>query len=119
MSSVPLPNGVAPPADEPVFVISVAAYLSGLHPQTLRQYDRLGLVTPARTAGHNRMYSLRDIERLREVQRLSETGINLEGIARILELEEEVRMLRERIDELTSDVNSRALVVYRGRRRAR
>lgn len=101
----------------PVYVISVAAYLSGLHPQTLRQYDRLGLVTPARTSGRNRLYSARDIERLREVTRLSESGLNLEGIRRILDLEEEVQMLRRRIDELTQDRHSRALVVYRGKRR--
>lgn len=119
MTSIRMEAGAAPAADEPVFVISVAAYLSGLHAQTLRQYDRLGLVTPARSSGQNRMYSLLDIERLREVQRLGENGINLEGIRRILDLEEEVRMLRERIDALSSETNSRALVVYRGRRRAR
>jgi MerR family transcriptional regulator/heat shock protein HspR len=76
--------------DTPVYVISVAAQLSGLHPQTLRTYDRLGLVSPGR-AGRKptggRRYSLRDILALREVQRLSQEGINLEGIKRILELE--------------------------------
>lgn len=119
-TAVPMPGGPGQPGlDEPVFVISVAAYLAGLHPQTLRQYDKLGLVTPDRTAGRNRMYSLRDIERLREVSRLGEEGVNLEGIRRILELEEEVRMLRERIDSLTAHTNSRALVLYRGRRRNR
>jgi MerR family transcriptional regulator, heat shock protein HspR len=74
--------------DTPVYVISVAAQLSGLHPQTLRAYDRLGLVSPGRAAGRGRRYSLRDILILREVQRLSqEEGINLNGIKRILELE--------------------------------
>jgi MerR family transcriptional regulator/heat shock protein HspR len=103
-----------------VYAISVAAELAGLHPQTLRQYDRLGLVTPARTGGRNRLYSARDIERLREVQRLSDEGINLEGIRRILHLEAEVAMLRVRIDQLSAAQRSTALVVYRpaaGRRR--
>ena len=103
--------------DTPVYVISVAAELAGMHPQTLRQYDRLGLVSPARTGGRNRLYSARDIERLREVQRLSESGINLEGVRRILHLEAEVSMLRARIDELTVQQRSTALVVYRPQRR--
>ena len=82
--------------DTPVYVISVAAELSGLHPQTLRQYDRLGLVRPGRTPGRGRRYSMRDIQMLREVQRLSqEEGINLAGIKRILELQREVAELRE------------------------
>lgn len=105
------------PADTPVYVISVAAELAGMHPQTLRQYDRLGLVSPARTMGRNRLYSARDIDRLREVQRLSENGINLEGIRRILSLEAEVTMLRERIEELSARQRSTALVVYRPQRR--
>src|ERR1700728_62531 len=76
--------------DTPVYVISVAAQLSGLHPQTLRTYDRLGLVSPGRAAGKGRRYSLRDILILREVQRLSqEEGVNLSGIKRILDLESE------------------------------
>ncbi len=74
--------------DTPVYVISVAAQLSGLHPQTLRAYDRLGLVSPGRAPGRGRRYSLRDIVNLREVQRLSQQeGVNLQGIKRILELE--------------------------------
>jgi MerR family transcriptional regulator/heat shock protein HspR len=103
--------------DTPVYAISVAAELAGMHPQTLRTYDRLGLVSPARTGGRNRLYSARDIERLREVQRLSEHGINLEGIRRILGLEAEVAMLRSRIDELMGQQRSTALVVYRPQRR--
>jgi MerR family transcriptional regulator/heat shock protein HspR len=84
-----------------VFVISVAAELAGMHPQTLRQYDRLGLVSPRRTAGRGRRYSPRDIEQLREVQRLSQQeGMNLAGIKRILELENEVHALRSRLVEL-------------------
>lgn len=90
--------------DAPVYVISVAAALAGMHPQTLRQYDRLGLVTPRRTTGRGRRYTRRDIATLREVQRLSQDeGINLAGIKRILdltdrieELESEVAMLRSR-----------------------
>ena len=74
-------------AERAVYVISVAAELAGMHPQTLRQYDRLGLVSPARTSGHGRRYSRRDVERLRRVQALSQEGVNLEGIRRILDLE--------------------------------
>jgi MerR family transcriptional regulator/heat shock protein HspR len=88
-----------PDADLPIYVISVAAQLSGLHPQTLRQYDRLGLVSPGRSAGRSRRYSLRDIAMLREVQRLSqEEGVNLAGIKRILELESEVDALHDRLE---------------------
>ncbi|MCW2523608.1 MAG: putative transcriptional regulator, MerR family [Frankiales bacterium] len=87
-----------------VFVISVAAELAGMHPQTLRQYDRLGLVSPDRTAGRGRRYSARNIAQLREVQRLSqEEGVNLAGIKRILELENQVDALRSRLDELQND----------------
>ena len=93
----------------PVFVISVAAELSGMHPQTLRQYDRLGLVIPQRTRGRGRRYSTRDITRLREIQALSQDqGINLAGIKRILELQDEVAALegtlesvRERLSTMT------------------
>ena len=74
-------------AERAVYVISVAAELAGMHPQTLRQYDRLGLVSPARASGHGRRYSRRDVERLRRVQALSQEGVNLEGIRRILDLE--------------------------------
>ena len=81
----------SPDDDTPVFVISVAAQLAGMHAQTLRQYDRLGLVTPSRTSGGGRRYSQRDVALLREVQRLSqEEGVSLPGIARILELENQV-----------------------------
>jgi MerR family transcriptional regulator, heat shock protein HspR len=91
--------------DTPVFVISVAAQLSGLHAQTLRSYDRLGLVTPGRTRGGGRRYSARDIAVLREVQRLSqEDGVNLAGIKRIIELENEVDALRGRVAELIEEL---------------
>jgi MerR family transcriptional regulator/heat shock protein HspR len=84
--------------DEPLYVISIAAEMAGMHPQTLRQYDRLGLVSPRRTGGGGRRYSLRDIDQLREVQRLSQQeGVNLVGIKRILELESEVEALRTQL----------------------
>ena len=87
--------------ETPVYVISVAAQLAGMHPQTLRQYDRLGLVCPDRTAGRGRRYSARDIQQLREVQRLSQDeGVNLAGIKRIRELEEQVAALSRRVAEL-------------------
>jgi MerR family transcriptional regulator/heat shock protein HspR len=90
-----------------LYVISVAAELSGLHPQTLRQYDRIGLVSPSRTVGRNRRYSLRDIASLRTIQRLIGEGINHAGIKRIIELESamanmalEVAKLRIEVDAL-------------------
>ncbi|MCW2543072.1 MAG: MerR family transcriptional regulator [Frankiales bacterium] len=91
--------------DPTVFVISVAAELAGMHPQTLRQYDRLGLVTPERTGGGGRRYTQRDVELLREVQRLSqEDGVNLAGIKRIIELEHQVEALQERVQELHAEL---------------
>ena len=91
--------------DAQVFVISVAAELAGMHAQTLRQYDRLGLVTPSRTRGGGRRYSARDVALLREVQRLSQDeGVSLAGIARILELENQVDALRTRVAELSGEV---------------
>lgn len=86
----------------PLFVISVAAELAGMHPQTLRQYDRIGLVSPTRTAGKSRRYSMRDVVQLREVARLSSEGVSLEGIARILQLENQVAGLSARVRELES-----------------
>ncbi|MCU1675149.1 MAG: hspR [Frankiales bacterium] len=92
--------------DQPVFVISVAAQLAGMHPQTLRQYDRLGLVTPGRSGGGGRRYSARDFALLREVQRLSqEDGVNLAGIKRIIELENHVTALQERVTELVTELD--------------
>ena len=86
--------------DAPVFAIAVAAELAGMHPQTLRQYDRIGLVVPGRTRGGSRRYSARNIEQLREVARMSGEGMSLPAIARLLDLEDEVRMLRRRLIEL-------------------
>jgi MerR family transcriptional regulator/heat shock protein HspR len=88
-----------------VFVISVAAQLAGMHPQTLRQYDRLGLVTPGRASGRGRRYSARDVATLREVQRLSQDeGVNLAGIKRIMELEAEVDGLREQLRQVLAEL---------------
>lgn len=103
------------PADDmPVYVISVAAQLSGLHPQTLRQYDRMGLVQPGRAAGRGRRYSMRDIQMLREVQRLSQDeGINLAGIKRILELDHMVNELRAQVMHLQNELAAARNVVAR------
>lgn len=86
--------------DDPIFAIAVASELAGMHPQTLRQYDRLGLVQPTRTAGKSRRYSMRDVAQLREIARLSGEGVSLEGIRRVLELEDEVVRLRRRVRDL-------------------
>ena len=97
--------GRAVAEDAPVFVISVAAELAGMHAQTLRQYDRLGLVSPGRTRGGGRRYSPRDVALLREVQRLSqEDGVNLAGIKRIIDLESQVEALQQRVQELITEV---------------
>jgi MerR family transcriptional regulator/heat shock protein HspR len=94
-------------ADAKVLIISVAARMAGMHPQTLRQYDRLGLVQPGRAAGGGRRYSTRDVELLREVQRLSQDeGINLEGIRRIIGLEQTVGALRDRVADLEAALSA-------------
>ncbi|KJL40531.1 MerR family transcriptional regulator/heat shock protein HspR [Microbacterium terrae] len=86
--------------DAPIFAIAAAAELSRMHPQTLRQYDRLGLVVPARTQGGSRRYSLRHVAQLREVARMSAEGMSLPAIMRILELENRVRELHDRVADL-------------------
>ena len=106
-AGVPDPRRAPGPVaeDAPVFVISVAAQLAGMHAQTLRQYDRLGLVRPGRTPGGGRRYSPRDVALLREVQRLSqEDGVNLAGIKRIIELESQVEALQDRVRELLEEL---------------
>ena len=90
----------------PVFVISVAAQLTGLHAQTLRQYARLGLVSPGRTPGGGRRYSRRDIALLREVVRLSGLGIGLEGVRQVLTLEDQVHALQARVRELQAELEA-------------
>ncbi|MFN8073868.1 MAG: helix-turn-helix transcriptional regulator [Kineosporiaceae bacterium] len=112
-------HGDGPMFDEtaPVFVISVAAQLAGMHPQTLRQYDRLGLVSPGRTAGRGRRYSARDIAMLREVQRLSqEEGVNLAGIKRILELTLENARLRDTLAAMQDELAEAHARLAAGRR---
>jgi MerR family transcriptional regulator/heat shock protein HspR len=105
-------GGFSPEDTTPVFVISVAAQLAGMHAQTLRQYDRLGLVSPSRTRGGGRRYSARDVTLLREVQRLSqEEGVSLAGIKRILDLENQVLALRSRVTELRSEVDALRLAI--------
>ena len=94
-----------PPSPEAhVYVISVAAELSGLHPQTLRSYERMGLIMPGRTGGGGRRYSPRDIERLREIASLTAGGVGIEGVRRILELENQVSALRARNKELAAEL---------------
>jgi MerR family transcriptional regulator, heat shock protein HspR len=110
-------GGFAPRDEDPVFVISVAAQLAGMHAQTLRQYDRLGLVSPSRTRGGGRRYSARDVARLRDVQRLSQDeGISLAGIQRILELENQIAALQSRVAELTAEVERARAAMATGSR---
>jgi MerR family transcriptional regulator/heat shock protein HspR len=97
-------NEFEPSEDAAVYVISIAAEISGMHAQTLRQYDRLGLVSPDRATGRGRRYSLRDIAMLREVQRMVNEGINLAGIKKILELEEVNRALNEAVSNLRNQL---------------
>ncbi|HTR69337.1 MAG TPA: MerR family transcriptional regulator [Mycobacteriales bacterium] len=106
------------PDDAPVFVISVAATLAGMHPQTLRTYDRIGLVSPGRTRGRGRRYSAQDIALLREVARLSqEEGINLAGVKRIIELESHVAALQQRVRELYAELDAMRTDVARRERK--
>lgn len=96
-----------PRSENRTFLISVAAELAGMHAQTLRTYDRLGLVRPERSSGGGRRYSERDVELLREVQRLSQDeGVNLAGIKRIIELTNQVEALQERVRELSADLDA-------------
>jgi len=88
----------------PLFVISVAAELSGMHPQTLRQYDRMGLVSPTRTSGRSRRYTMQDVAKLREVAKLSAEGVSLEGIRRVLELVNENVSLKNRVRDLEREL---------------
>ncbi len=105
------------PEDAPVYVISVAADLAGLHPQTLRQYDRLGIVRPSRAGGKYRLYSMRDVRRLRQVQDLAGEGMNLIGIKRVLDLQERVAELESRLSHFEARESSTALVVWHPQRR--
>jgi MerR family transcriptional regulator/heat shock protein HspR len=92
-------NGSKRSEDRAVYIISVAAELAGVHPQTLRIYERKGLLRPARTAGNTRRYSERDIDRLRLIQELTQTGVNLAGVKRIIQLQREVERTRRQLEE--------------------
>ncbi|WP_232681217.1 heat shock protein transcriptional repressor HspR [Nocardioides sp. R-C-SC26] len=97
--------GTAPEPDAAVYVISVAAQLTGLHPQTLRTYERMGLITPGRTSGGGRRYSHRDIELLQEISELTAAGIGIEGVRRILDLEHRAAALAARNEELQRELD--------------
>ena len=99
-------NFGVPSPDAAVYVISVAAELTGLHPQTLRTYERMGLITPGRTGGGGRRYSSRDLELLRQIADLTSTGIGLEGVKRILELDNQVTALRAVNEELRAELDA-------------
>ena len=99
-------SGGGPSPEAAVYVISVAAQLTGLHPQTLRTYERIGLVTPGRTGGGGRRYSARDIEQLRGIAQLTASGIGLEGVRRIIELENQVVALRHLNADLAAELEA-------------
>ena len=108
---------MANPTDRAVYVISVAAELAGLHPQTLRIYERKGLLDPARTGGGSRRYSEADIARLQRIQELTTEGLNLAGVKRVLELEEEARRLHAELERLGQELTARVEATHRQYRR--
>ena len=99
-----------------LFIISVAAELAGVHPQTLRIYERKGLVRPKRTSGNTRRYSQADIDRLLAIQELTDEGVNLAGVKRIIELRAEVEELHRQLDEVRSQLAHRRAIAMPGRR---
>jgi MerR family transcriptional regulator, heat shock protein HspR len=104
--------------DRPRYMISIAAELVGMHPQTLRMYEQRGLVQPKRTAGNTRLYSEADVERLRLIQRLTtEIGLNLAGVERVLHLEDELQSARRRFDRLEQEMQSTIAEIHRSYRR--
>ena len=104
--------------DRPRYMISVAADLVGMHPQTLRIYENKGLIRPKRTAGNTRLYSEADLERLRLIQRLtSELGLNLAGVEHVLRLEDELRRMRARLDRVEREMRRTIQEVHRQYRR--
>jgi MerR family transcriptional regulator/heat shock protein HspR len=111
------PGNASESASRAVYVISVAAELAGVHPQTLRVYERRGLVDPSRTGGGNRRYSERDIEQLRRIQDLTAAGLNLEGVRRVLELEADVARLRAEIDRIRTEAQDAVEKTHRHYRR--
>jgi DNA-binding transcriptional MerR regulator len=111
-----------PGPDTPIYIISIAAELAGVHPQTLRVYERKGLLNPQRTEGNSRRYSERDIRMLRRIQELTQEGINLAGVIRILKLEHELEALRQRYAQAKQDLEARSggsLVPFKDIRRVR
>jgi MerR family transcriptional regulator/heat shock protein HspR len=100
-----------------VYVISVAAELTGVHPQTLRVYERKGLVDPSRTEGGSRRFSEEDLERLRHIQSLTNAGLNLEGVRRVMELEAEVARLRHQLETARIEAREAVAVTHRQYRR--
>src|SRR6516165_11548157 len=104
-------------ADQAVYVISVAAELTGMHPQTLRIYERKGLLDPSRTSGGSRRFSERDLERLRHIQELTATGLNLEGVRRVLQLEAELVRLRAEMAEVRAQALDAVAATHRQYRR--
>ena len=94
-------------SDEPCYVISVAARLTNLHPQTLRHYERIGLIKPARSSGNRRLYSQKDVERLRQIARLTEdVGVNLAGVELILQMREEMRRMEREMDRMQAEMEA-------------
>jgi len=104
-------------ANQAVYVISVAAELTGMHPQTLRIYERKGLLDPSRTSGGSRRFSERDLERLRHIQELTSTGLNLEGVRRVLQLEAELARLRAELAEARTQALEAVQATHRQYRR--
>jgi MerR family transcriptional regulator, heat shock protein HspR len=104
-------------ANRAVYVISVAAALTGVHPQTLRIYERKGLLDPSRTSGGSRRFSDADLSRLRRIQRLTATGLNLEGVRRVLELESELEHLRAELEEARAQAKAAVAATHRHYRR--
>jgi MerR family transcriptional regulator/heat shock protein HspR len=104
-------------ANQAVYVISVAAELTGMHPQTLRIYERKGLLDPSRTSGGSRRFSERDLERLRHIQELTATGLNLEGVRRVLQLEAELARLQAELEQLKEDAADALAATHRHYRR--
>src|SRR4051812_11563281 len=104
-------------ADRALYVISVAAELAGVHPQTLRIYERKGLLDPARTGGGSRRYSDDDIDQLRRIQELTNDGLNLAGVKRVLELEAELQALRDQLDETREQAKAAVDSTHRQYRR--
>ena len=102
--------------DRAVFIISVAAELAGVHPQTLRIYERKGLVRPKRTSGNTRRYSQAEIDRLLAIQELTDAGVNLAGVKRIMDLRAEVEALHEQVEELRTQLAHRRAIAMPGRR---